>query len=266
VALAAILAVLAACGSSGSANPTPACTTAQSKIAPVAAAATRAGAAAAAASAGTAFGDLNLALGRLSGTSSDPEALANLRNAASVAALDYRDLASLLIQPGSGLLGPLRVQGVAAYAQIDQAAAQLGAPACSATVLGRDLFNALVARTTAPAGPVLNTAARTACLDIAAAYGTTQVAIDATAALTQLERSVAVLDAARNDLADVNGAAGERLRASITRARGILGVAAGEVAHGANPATTTTRAFAQATSVLSAGFRSAGVVCAVPGA
>jgi hypothetical protein len=264
--LAALCTILAACGSSGSADPARACTTAQAKIPPVRAAATRAGGAAAARAAGNAFSELNLALGNLSGTSPNPEALANLRNAAGVAALDYRDLAALLVQPGSGLLGPLRVQGVAAYRQIDAAAARLGATACSAHNLGRVLFDALVTRTTAPAGPVLSTAARAACTDIGSAYGTGQVAIDERAALTQLQRSAAVLGAARNDLADVAGARGAHLRSAIAAAITVLNAANHAVDHGANPALTTTRAFARATALLNVGFRSAGVVCPVPGA
>jgi len=264
--VAALLAVLAACGSSGPADPAPACTAAQATIAPVRAAATRPGSVGAAQAAGNAFSELNLALGRLSGTSPNPEALANLRNAAAVAALDYRDLAALLVQPGSGLLGPLKLQGAAAYAQIDAAAGQLGAPACSARNLGSALFAALVARTTQPAGPNLSTAAQTACTDIVSAYGTTQVAIDERAALTQLQRSAAVLGAAQNDLADVTGPAGARLRAAIADAVGVLGAATHAVDHGASPAVTTIRAFARATALLDEGFRSAGVVCPVPGA
>ncbi len=264
--VAALLVVLAACGASGSADPTPACIAAQAKIAPVGAAGTRSSAHAAANAAGDAFTKLNLALGALPDTSSNPEALINLRNAAAVEALDYHDLALLLIQPGSGLLGPLRLQGVAAYQQIDAAAAQLGTPACGARALGRALFDALVARTTAPAGPDLRTAAQTACQDIVSAYGTTQVAIDERAAQTQLQRSAAVLVAARNDIAAVAGAPGGRLRTALATATGILTTATGAVERGANPATTTTRAFAQAAAVIQGGFRSAGVGCAIPGA
>jgi hypothetical protein len=264
--LAALVAALAACGSGGSADATSACMAAQAKLAPVQAATNRPSAADAARAAGAAFAQLSLALSRLGGPSPDPEALANLRNAASVAALDYRDLAALLVQPGSGLLGPLRLQGVAAYAQIDAAAAQLGAPACTARDLGRPLFDALVARTTAPAGPDLATAAQTACTDIGAAYGASQVAIDQRAALTQLQRSVAVLGAARNDLADVTGTAGAHLRSAIDAAIAVLSAANHAVDHGADPAAATTRAFDQATAQLRDGFRSAGVVCPVPGA
>ena len=264
--LAALLAVLAACGSGGSSDPTSACTAVQAKLAPTQTATTRTGAADAARAAGDAFSQLNLALGSLGGTSPNPEALANLRNAAGVAALDYRDLAALLVQPGSGLLGPLRLQAVAAYAQIDVAAAQLGATACSARNLGRPLFDALVARTTAPAGPDLATAAQTACTDIGSAYGTSQVAIDPRAARAQLQRSAAVLGAARNDLAEVSGTAGARLRTAIGAAIAVLSAANHAVDHGGNPAATTTRAFAEAAGLLRGGFRSAGVVCAVPGA
>jgi len=264
--LAALLAVLAACGSGGSPDLTSACTAAQAKLVPTQAATTRTSAADAARAAGDAFSQLNLALGSLGGASPNPEALANLRNAAGVAALDYRDLAALLVQPGSGLLGPLRLQGVAAYAQIDAAATQLGAAACSARNLGRPLFDALVARTTAPAGPDLATAAQTACTDIDSAYGTSQVAIDQRAAFAQLQRSAAVLAAARNDLAEVTGTAGAHLRSAIAAAIAVLGAANHAVDHGANPAAATTRAFAQSTELLRGGFRSAGVVCPVPGA
>ena len=127
-------------------------------------------------------------------------------------------------------------------------------------------FAALVARTTAPAGPDLAAAAQTACTDIGAAYGTSQVAIDQRAALTQLQRSVAVLEAARNDLADVTGTAGAHLRSAIAAAIGVLSTANHAVDDGASPATTTTRAFDQATALLRDGFHSAGVVCPVPGA
>lgn len=260
-----LLAVLAACGSSGSADPESACATTHAALAPPSAARTKASAAAAAKAAGDAFSALNLAVAGLGGPSPNPEALANLRNAANIAALDYHDLAALLVQPGSGLLGPLRVQAIAAYAQIDQAAAQLGTPGCSADNLGRALFAALVARTTAPAGPNLTIAAQAACTNIVAAYGTSQVAIDERAALTQLERSAAVLDAARNDLTQVTGPAGAGLRAALDQAVAVLNRATGEVGHGASPSTTTIRAFAQASALLRTGFRSAGVGCQIPG-
>lgn len=266
MALAVVLGMLAGCGSSGSADPTPACTSAQSGIAPISAAATRKNAVAAAQAAGLAFAKLNLALGALPDNSPDPEALINLRNAANIEALDYRDLALLLIQPGSGLLGPLQVQGVAAYAQIDQAAAQLATPACRAQVLGRALFSALVARTTAPAGVDLRSAGQAACQDITSAYGTSQVAIDQHAAVTQLQRSAAVLGAARNDLAAVAGAGGARLRSSIVDATAVLNAGTLALAHGVSPAVATTRAFSQAGAILRGGFRSAGIDCAVPGA
>ena len=92
------------------------------------------------------------------------------------------------------------------------------------------------------------------------------MAIDEHAAQTQLQRSAAVLVAARNDIAAVAGAPGSRLRTALATATGILTAATGAVEHGANPATTTTRAFAQATAVIQAGFRSAGVACAISGA
>jgi hypothetical protein len=123
-----------------------------------------------------------------------------------------------------------------------------------------------VARTTAPAGVDLQIAGRAACQDIMSAYGTTQVAIDTHAALTQLQRSAAVLEAARNDLAAVRGAGGAHLRASISEASALLNAAVLAVDRGANPAVTTIRAFSRAGAALRGGFRSVGVVCTVPGA
>ena len=267
-ALAGILAVLAGCGasaSSGTADPSAACSSAHTSLPPVSAAAQRPSAAAAARSADAAIHRLNLSLGALSGTPQDPEAIINLRNGTGYLADEFRNVAALLTQSGSGLPGPLRSQGAAVYAQIDRAAAQLGSPACSAISLGRPLFDALLARATAPAGSNLPAAGRTACQNIQAAYGTTQVAVDVAAARAQLERSAAALAAARHDLADVPGVTGTRLRVSISLAAAILTTATGRIGTGADPATTTITAFARATAVLGAGFRSAGVVCAVPG-
>jgi hypothetical protein len=268
VALAAVLGVLAGCGASGatgSADPTTACANAHARLTPIAAAALRPSAVVAAQSAQAAIHQLNLTLGALSGTPQDPEALINLRNGTGYLANEFRNVAALLVQSGSGLVGPLRSQGAAVFTQIDRAAAQLGAPACSATSLGRPLFGALLARATAPAGPNLTVAARTACQNIQAAYGTTQVAVDGAAARAQLERSSAALAAARTDVADVPGNRVARLRGSLTRAIAVLDAATSRVAAGASPATTTITAFARASAMLAAGFRSTGVVCAVPG-
>ena len=261
----AALLALAACGGGSGPSIGSACAAASAALPPVTAAADKTHADAAARSATTTISTLNITLGAMTGPDLDPVALVNLRNATGYLADEYRNLAALLSQPGSGLIGPLRVQGTAAYAQIDRSAAQLGTPACSAVALGRPLFAALVARTTAPAGPNLPRAGAAACQNIVAAYGTTQVAIDRLAADAQLQRSAAALDAAARDVAAVPTVAGRRLRTSILRAADILNGAVTAVGRGDSPAITTTTAFARASAVLAGGFRSAGVVCAVPG-
>ncbi len=259
------LCVLAACGGSSSPSIGSACAAASASLPPVSATTDKTRADAAARTASATISALNVALGGMTGPDLDPAALVNLRNATGYLADEYRNLAALLSQPGSGLIGPLRTQGAAAYAQIDRSAAQLGTTACGARSLGRPLFAALVARTTAPAGPNLARAGASACQNIAAAYGTTQVAIDARAADAQLERSAAALEAAATDVAAVPTPTGRRLRATIVRAAGILKGAVTAVGGGANPATASTAAFARASSLLTAGFRSAGIVCTVPG-
>lgn len=266
VALMGALLVLAGCGGGGGPSIAAACGGASAALPPVAAAADKTGADSAARTAATTISALNVTLGGMTGPDLDPVALVNLRNATGYLADEYRNLAALLSQPGSGLIGPLRAQGAAAYAQIDRSAAQLGTPACAAAALGRPLFAALLARTTAPAGARLPQAGTAACQNVVAAYGTTQVAIDRLAADAQLQRSAAALDAAARDVAAVPTAAGHRLRQSILRAAGILNAAVAEVGRGASPAGTTTTAFARASAELAAGFRAARVVCAVPGA
>jgi hypothetical protein len=264
-AIVAALLVLAACGGGSTPSISAACAAASASLPPVTAAADKAHADAAARSASASIAALNLALGGMSGPDLNPAALVNLRNATGYLADEYRNLAVLLSQPGSGLIGPLRTQGAAAYAQIDRSAAQLGMPACKAVALGRPLFAALIARTTAPAGPDLPRAGAAACQNIVAAYGTTQVAIDRRAADAQLERSAAALQAAARDVAAVQTPAGRHLRSGIVQAAGVLDGAVAAVARGADPAATTTAAFNRASALLAAGFRAAGLVCAVPG-
>jgi hypothetical protein len=265
VVVAALL-MLVACGGSGSPSIGSACATASTSLPPVTAAADKAHAEAAARSASATISSLNVALGGMTGPDLNPAALVNLRNATGYLGDEYRNLAALLSQPGSGLVGPLRAQGAAAYAQIDRAANQLGTPGCAGAALGRPLFAALVARTTAPAGPNLPRAAAAACQNIAAAYGTTQVAIDRPAADAQLERSAAALQAAARDVAAVQTAAGHRLHAALTGAAGILDSAVTAVGRGADPAATTTAAFTRTSARLAAAFRAAGVICAIPAA
>jgi hypothetical protein len=114
---------------------------------------------------------------------------------------------------------------------------------------------------TAPAGPDLAFAGATACTDISGAYGTTQIAIDEKAAITQLERSTAVLRAARNDLADVRSAGGAVLRATLTSAIAVLVHATQQISHGADPSRTSVTAFVRATAVLAPAFRRAHITC-----
>lgn len=261
-----LIAVLSACG--GSAGPTvaQACATAVAALPPTRAAATKTGAQAAARTADMTFATLNHTLGAVDAQGAGAYDLINLRNATAALAIEYRNLGALLAQPGSGLIGPLKSLGLAAYGQIGRAGADLGIPACAANALGQPLFVALAARTVAPAGPNLTTAGTAACQNIVDAYGTTQVAIDPGAADAQLQRSAAALDAAATDLAAVPTRAGRELRAAITQASGILTAATRAVDRGAAPAPTTTAAFRHATDVLGGAFRSAGIRCAVPGA
>jgi hypothetical protein len=263
-AAAVCIGVLAACGGGGGPTIASACAQASSQLPPVSSAADKRGAAEAARSAAETMTSLNVTLGGMSTNIGDPAALIGLRNATGYLAVELRNLASLLTQPGSGLIGPLRVLGNAAYAQVDRSAVALSIPSCSARALGHPLFTALVARTTAPAGPHLGTAAAAACQNIAAAYGTTQVAIDRLAALAQLQRSAAALHASGVDLAAVRTPAGARLRLAITRAEAVLSAAAVAVAHGAAPAPTTTAAFRAASAALRAGFHRAGISCPIP--
>ena len=201
-------------------------------------------------------------------TSPNPEALANLRNAAGVAALDYRDLAALLVQPGSGLLGPLRLQGVAAYAQIDAAAAAARRARLqrAQTSGARCSTRSWRARRHRP-DPILATAAPDGL------HGhRSRPTAPARSRSTGAPRSPSCSDrppcwAPRATTSPTSaGRPGARLRSAIDAAIAVLSAANHAVDHGANPAATTTRAFAQATAQLRDGFRSAGVVCAVPGA
>jgi len=261
-----LIPVLAACGGGGGTTVASACTQASSQLPSVASAANKEHAAAAARSAATTMTALNVTLGGMSTNVGDPSALINLRNATGYLAIELRNLAALLTQAGSGLIGPLRRLGDQAYAQIGRSASALAVPSCSAIALGHPLFTALVARTTAPAGPNLTDAGAAACQNINAAYGTTQVAIDRLAALAQLQRSAAALHASEIDLAAVATADGARLRAAISEAEGILNSAATTVGHGGVPAATTTAAFRSASAALRGGFRAVGIACTIPAA
>lgn len=266
IAIAIALALMTAgCGGSGTPSVAQACATAGSALPPTSSAATKAGARAAGASAASAFTALNLTLGQMSTPATDPQDFINLRNSAAALAIEFRSLGVLQVQQGSGLIGPVRSTGLAYYAQIERAARGLGIPACGATALGRPLFVALAARVTAPTGPNLATAAAAACANITDAYGAEQVAVDVLAADAQLERSAAALAAAANDLAAVRTPAGARLRGDISRAAAVLAAATAAVNRGASPAATTTAAFGRASALLADGFRSAGVVCRIPG-
>jgi hypothetical protein len=260
-----VVVVLVGCGSSGAADPSAACASAHAALPQAVPGATRDGLAVTANGAAGVLNTLARSLGSLPSNTPNPEALANLRNAAGVAAISFREVASLLTQPGSGLLGPLRNQGHAAYAQIQQAGTILGALACTSRGLGGGLFDVLAMRVAAPAGPNLAVAAQTACTDITSAYGTTQIAVDPRAAATQLERSTAVLRAARNDLADVTGPTGAHLRTALAQAINILVSTTGRINHGANPARTSLTAFIHTRAVLAGGFRAAGITCSIPG-
>jgi hypothetical protein len=264
VVAAVLVGALTACGGGGGTTVASACARAAAQLPPVARASRKADAAGAARSAAATMAALNLTLGGMSAGSRNPAAMINLRNGTGYLATELRNLAALLTQPGSGLIGPLRVQGDAAYAQLDRSATALGVPECSAVALGHRLFTALVDRTVAPAGPNLREAGAAACQNIAAAYGTTQVAVDRLAALAQLQRSAAALDASQTDLAAVHTVPGLRLRAAIARAGATLDAAVAAVNHGAPPAGTTTAAFRGASAALRDGFRSAGIACAIP--
>ena len=261
-----LIAILSACGRSGGPTVAQACATAAAALPPIRAAAGKPTAETAARSADTTLTTLSDALGGIDSQGAATSDLINLRSGVAALAIEYRNLAALLSQPGSGLIGPLRTVGLFAYGQVDRAGAHLGTSSCSAMALGRPLFIALAARTVAPAGPNLATAGTAACQNITVAYGRSQIAIDALAADAQLERSAAALDAAANDLSAVHTAGGVHLRAEIMRASELLGAGTVAVAHGTPPALTTTTVFRRATAVLAAAFRSAGVRCAVPGA
>lgn len=262
--LLAALAVLAGCGSSASSSPVSACNTAAAAIPVLEAHPSRAAGAAAAAKAAAALTSLSAAVANLPTNSQDPEALANLRNGTNIASVTMTEVGELLSHPGSGILGPLKTQGLLAYTQIQQAATQLGVPACDAAALGGRLLGVLAARVVAPAGTDLATAAATACQDITEAYGTSQIAVDRKSGLTQLARSTAVLQAAGIDIADVGSPRGRALRAAVTHALAILAQGQSRVAAGANPSLVTITTFRAAGDVLRGGFASAGVACAIP--
>jgi hypothetical protein len=264
VAIALMLA-LSACGGGGTPSVAQACATAGAALPPVSAVTTKAGARAAGATAASAFRTLNLTLGNMATPATDPQDFVNLRNSAAALAIEFRSLGVLQVQQGSGLIGPVRTTGLAYYAQIERAASGLGIPACSAAALGRPLFIALAARVVAPAGPDLATAGAAACANLTDAYGTDQVAVDALAADAQLERSSAALHAAATDLAAVHTPAGVALRGAIARAAAVLETATAAVNRGAPPGVTSTLAFRRSSALLLAAFRSAGVVCRIPG-
>ena len=210
------------------------------------------------------FAALAAQLGKLPPDPTHPEASTNLRYAAGVLSIAYRDLSELLVQPGSGLLRPLIGEARLAYAQLDTAARQLNLPECRASQLGKDLFAQLAAHTDAPAGTDVHVATTAACTTISRAYGTTVVAIDAPAAGTELNRSRAVLNVASNQLADLETTPGRQLRQSLNLAIGILGRAATRISSGAPPAITTLAAFTAANAAITSGFSGVGVVCLLP--
>jgi hypothetical protein len=257
----ALVAVLVGCGSAGTADPTTACQSAHIALPSITAGESRQRLFASANTAFDVLQTLSVNLGKLPSNSQDPEQLANLRNGAALAAVSFEEIAPLFLQPGSGILGPIVAQGRLAYRYIDRASTALGAPACTAPALGSTLLTTLGVQATAPAGPDLAFAGATACTDISGAYGTTQIAIDEKAAITQLERSTAVLRAARNDLADVRSAGGAVLRATLTSAIAVLVHATQQISHGADPSRTSVTAFVRATAVLAPAFRRAHITC-----
>ena len=211
-----------------------------------------------------AFTTLASQLGQFPSDPTQPEASANLRYAAGVLAIAYRDLGELLVQPGSGLLHPLITEAGVAYAQLDTAARQLNLPECRASQLGNAIFAQLAAHTDAPAGTDLHIAATVACTTITHAYGTNVVAIDAPAALTELNRSRAVLHVALAQLGQLRSGAGATLRQALTGADTDLANAATQISAGAPAALTSLGAFTHADAAITTGFRQAGVVCLVP--
>ena len=264
LAVLALLVTLVGCGSSESGDPIAACQSAQTALPEITSGASRSQLAAEATAAAKVLSALTVRLANLPATSPNPEALANLRNAVAVASISIQEVGELVLQPGSGILDPITTQARGAFSQIQQAAAALGAPACAARALGSTLYSTLAAKAVAPAGVNLAFAAQTACTDISSAYGTTQIAIDKKAGVTQLARSTAVLRAALNDLADVTAPAGGRLRTALTQAIHILTSSTAQISDGANPARTSVLAFTRAKPLLDAGFRSAHITCSIP--
>lgn len=265
VVLASVLAIRAMNRNGGQADPDSACQAAHSRIRALSAEGSQARAALAAVQAADALRSLNLAISASTSLSPDPEAIINLRFATSIVAQAVADAGDLIASPGSGLPGEITDLGDEAFAQIQAASTGLQAPDCGAAMLGQSLFRQLMARVTAPTGPNLRQAADAACQDIETSYGTNQIAVDAPAATAQLRRSVAVLQAGLEKLADVRNAAGTGLRRKIRAASVLLEIAAAHVGAGAPPAEASVAAFTAADPILVEAFSSIGVRCRIPG-